>query len=148
MGLFDNIGNTTASGGGGVYFKDGKYRCKIISADAKVSRKREDLVIIEVEILEVLSGDDASNMVGSRPSQVVNFKHDAALRNVKNFLCAAAGLDPNDEAQQARITPAIAEKLTDPKDTELNGVEVICTATTIITKSNNPFTLHAWSPAG
>lgn len=142
-GLFGGIGDAKI-GMGGLYFLQGLYRVRIIRFFAMESRKKEDLVIAECE---VLASDVAERKVGMKPSWVVNLKQDAALGNIKGFLAACLGLDPNDtEAVNERITEDFCEEAVS-EDNPLAGIEVNLEAVNIKTRENNDFTLHKWSPA-
>ena len=93
MGLFDGIGDATV-GGQNVYFLSGVYVVEVHKCFAMKSRKKEDLFLVECNILQ---SNNSKRPEDSKASWVVNLKHDAALGNIKGFIAAANGLDPYDE---------------------------------------------------
>ena len=142
MGLFDGIEDAKA-GGGFIYFLPGKYRVKITKCIALQSRKREDLFIVKTEILE---SDNPERKVGMQASWSVNFKHDAALGNIKGFVAACNGIDPADEtAVNAEVNEEVCDYAVS-EDNPLAGVEVNLTCVNKKTKADKDFTLHLWEP--
>ena len=143
MGLFDGIENAPM-GGNWVYFLPGKYRIKVIKCFTMRSRKRDDLFIVECEILE---SDCPERKIGMQASWCVNFKHDAALGNIKQFIAACNGIDPADEAAvNAEVSEEVCNYAVDEKDNPLAGIEVLLTAINTKTKEKTDFTIHDWTP--
>lgn len=142
-GLFGGVGDARV-GQGGLYFLPGIYKVKIIRFFAMESRKKEDLIIAECEILE---SDNPQRKVGSKPSWVVNLKQDAALGNIKGFLAACLGIDPSDEeAVNEQVTEDFCEEAVDEDENPMGGVVVGLEAVDIKTRAGGDFTLHKWSP--
>jgi len=142
MGLFDGIENAKV-GQGGVYFLPGKYQVELDKVFAMQSRKREDLFIAECMILE---SDNSERKPGTKASWIVNFKHDAALGNIKGFLAACNGIDPADQVKvDEEITSDVCEYAVDDEN-PLAGTRVNLVAVQKETRAGNPFTLHIWSP--
>lgn len=137
--LFDGIEDAQISGGG-VYLLDGVYLVQLIRVFTLVSRKKEDLMVVEFTILK---SNNSLRAVGSRASWVVNLKQDAALGNIKAF-AIAAGTTP-DEAPPTIDSAAIEFIVS--KENPLEGTQVAVQCTTITTRAGTPFTKHEWSPA-
>lgn len=138
-GLFSGIEDAQISGGG-IYLLDGGYLVELIKVFTLVSRKKEDLVVVEFKILE---SNNPARTVGSRASWVVNLKQDAALGNLKGF-ALAAGTTPGEEPPH--IDEAAIEFIVS-KENPLEGTKVAVQCTTITTRAGTPFTKHEWSPA-
>jgi hypothetical protein len=142
MGLFDGIENAPM-GGNFVYFLPGKYRVKVIKCFTMRSRKRDDLFIVECEIL---ASDCPDRKPGMQASWCVNFKHDAALGNIKQFIAACNSIDPADEVT---VNAEVSEEVCDytvSDDNPLAGIEVNLTAVNTKTKEKKDFTIHDWTP--
>ncbi len=142
MGLFEGVEGAKV-GQGGVYFLAGNYLVEVEKVLAKRSRKKEDLFIVEAGILE---SDNAQRKAGSSASWIVNFKHDAALGNIKGFLAACNGIDPGDRAKvDEEITEDVCEYAVDDEN-PLSGTRVKLSCVMTQTKAGGDFTLHLWSP--
>lgn len=140
MGKFSGIEDASISSGG-VYFLAGKYIVKVKRCFTMRSRKKEDLFIVECEIIESTNEDRPA---GTSASWVVNFKQDAALGNIKGFIGAANGLE--DEASiNAEVTEEVCEYVVSD-DNPLAGTVLLLEATDVKTRAGNPFTKHAWAP--
>lgn len=137
--LFDGIEDAQISGGG-IYLLDGNYLVQLVKVFTLVSRKKEDLVVVEFTILK---STNSLRAAGSRASWVVNLKQDAALGNLKGF-AIAAGTTPGEEPPS--IDAAAIEFIVS-KDNPLEGSQVAVQCTTITTRAGTPFTKHEWSPA-
>lgn len=142
MGLFTGVEDAKV-GQGGVYFLAGKYLVEVVKCFAMSSRKREDLFIVECMIHE---SNNAERPAGTTASWIVNFKHDAALGNIKGFIAACNGIDPSDEAKvNEEVNEEVCEYAVDD-DNPLAGTTLQVTATQITTRDGGPFTLHSWEP--
>jgi len=142
MSLFNGIRDAKV-GQGGVYFLPGLYEVEIQKVHTLVSRKREDLFIVEAKILESNNPDRAP---GSSASWLVNFKQDAALGNIKGFIAACNGIDPADEV---RVNDEVDEDVCEyvvSEENPLAGTRVKLEAVMKKTKSGGDFTLHIWNP--
>jgi hypothetical protein len=142
MSLFDGIEDAQV-GQGGVYFLPGKYLVKVLKCITLKSRKREDLFIVECEILE---SDCPDRKPGSKASWIVNFKQDAALGNIKGFIAAANGIDPGDESSvKEQVTMDICEYVVSDEN-PLAGTPVGLVCVNKKTRAGSDFTLHMWEP--
>jgi hypothetical protein len=151
-GLKDAIG-----GSGGRYFMPGVYKVKIKRVFQMVSRKKKDLVIIEAEVLE---SDVPARPKGSAWSQCLNFSdHDAALANYKQFICAAFGVDADDEeaveafdkkfAKEGGIA-GLGERACEEKGPDANplaGYVMPLVCANVTTRAGGDFTTHQWGLA-
>jgi hypothetical protein len=149
MGIFTGIGEAQV-GMGNVYFLHGIYKVEVLEVKLLRSRKREDLYIVEVLILE---SDNPERKPGMKASWVVNLKQDAALGNIKGFLGSALGVDPYDaEALKEAFlengkdtTEAVAEQSVSA-DNPLKGTALKLTCINKKTKAGMDFTVHTWEP--
>lgn len=142
MSLFDGIEDAQV-GQGGVYFLPGKYLVKVLKCITLKSRKREDLFIVECEVVE---SDVPERKPGSKASWIVNFKQDAALGNIKGFIAAANGIDPGDEsAVNEQVNLEICEYVVSDEN-PLAGTLVGLVAVNKKTRAGSDFTLHMWEP--
>jgi hypothetical protein len=139
MGKFSGVSGARV-GGGGVYFLAGQYKVKVKKVFLMASRKREDLFIVETEILE---SDNEKRKVGMSCSWVVKMSQDAALGNIKGFVAACMGEDAEDENIDWESECECAVDDENP----LAGTEVDLECVDITTRDGNPFTLHKWSTA-
>lgn len=140
MGLFKGIKDAKANQGG-LYFLPGTYKVEILRVSTMTSRKREDLFIVECEILE---SDCPDRKPGMRPSWVVNLKQDAALGNIKGFVAAANGIDPSNSAEVDEHVDEDACEIACSTDNPLKGTVMGLTCVNIKTREGNDFTLHKW----
>lgn len=142
MSLFDGIEDAQV-GQGGVYFLPGKYLVKVLKCITLKSRKREDLFIVECEILE---SDVPERKPGTKASWIVNFKQDAALGNIKGFIAAANGIDPgNESAVNEQVNMDICEYVVSDEN-PLAGTPVGLVCVNKKTRAGSDFTLHMWEP--
>lgn len=142
MGLFDDIENVNTSTAR-VYFQEGVYEYTVSKFFHKKSqRNNDDLVIIEGKITNVLTKFGNSNLPNQTVSQVINLKHgDLALRDVKGFVAAAAGLSAEE------VTAEVCQKAVSGDGSNFKGTVVVATAQSTTTKSGKPFTKVTWQAA-
>jgi hypothetical protein len=140
MGLFSGIEQAKV-GQGGVYFLEGLYKIEILRVFTMHSRKGDDLFIVETKILE---SDQAERRVGTTCSWVVNLKMDPAMGNIKGFIAAANGIDPNNKDKvDAEVTEEAAEFVVS-EENPLKGIVMGLEAVPIKTRAGGDFTLHKW----
>lgn len=123
---------------GGVYFTPGDYKVEVVKVFDIESRKRDDLFIVECVVLE--ASGEGTKRPGSKPSWVVNLKHDSALGNIKGFLIACLDCEP-EEVGVNEVEEAVGE------DNPMAGSILNLTVEQITTKAGHPFNVHRWSPA-
>lgn len=140
MGKFSGVGGAKV-GGGGVYFLAGLYTVRVKKCFLMASRRREDLFIVETEILE---SNNEKRKVGMSCSWVVKMSQDAALGNIKGFVAAAMEVDPDDGNISDEEWESNCEAAVDD-DNPLADVVVDLECVDITTRDGNPFTLHKWS---
>lgn len=136
MSLFSGIRDAKVPKGGN-YIQPGQFVFSIDALKLLESRKKEDLFISELEVVK--SSNKVAHPVGSHTSWVVNFKHDAAMGNVKGFACAALSCDENE------IDEEVMERLVDEEENPASGTLIFCEAANIKTREGNDFTLCKWS---
>lgn len=133
MGLFDKIGNVKAKVQAN-YISPGHYVCRIDKVLAKQNRKQEDTFIIEMTVIHVFDDNDGKgHKIGEEISNVINFRHDMALPNIKRFLCAVLDRPESD------ITSQVCERVCSDKQ-PLAGLIVEIQAKPTVTKAGNDFT--------
>jgi len=165
MSLFGKIRDVDV-GKSGQYFKPGIYKVRVKSVKVKDSQvgPAEKYFIVETEVLESNNPDIA---VGAEKSQVIKMSNVMALPNVKAFVAAASGVDPNSETINEEVEAYWKKKLEEqgviqPTETvsfdqvcdlivsnlnPLGGLELKLECATIETKGEGKeFTKHFWSP--
>jgi hypothetical protein len=148
--MFGGIGQATI-GQGGVYFLPGKYEVEVVAVKMIETRKKEDMFIVECLINE---SDNPERRVGTKAAYCCNRKHDSFLGNVKAFLAACNGADPENEAQVAEVfmengrdtTQDVADFAIDEKENPLAGTKLGLTCVNKKTRTGGDFTLHFWQP--
>ncbi len=156
-GFFAGIEDASVTAGG-VYFLANKgpehtdenpkwepalYVVEVLRLITMVSRKKEDLFILEGKIIE---SDNPERKAGMTSSWVVNLKQDAALGNIKGCIAALNGIEPSDkDTVDANVTEEVCELAVDDSQ-PLAGTLVGLQCTMIKTKKNTDFTLHTWMP--
>lgn len=128
---------------GGVYFLPGVYPVlHVCDFKEQLSRKKDDLIIAEFEIIE---SDVAERPAGTKVSQVYNLtKHDAAPGNVKSFIAAVMGVRPDDLSPEewAALSSAALD------DKQVVGRVVKAQASIIKTRAGGDFTKVDFFPLG
>lgn len=143
MGMFSGIGEAEV-GQSGIYFEPGLYVVEVLKVLAKMSRKGAMLYIIECEVLE---SSNAERPPGCKPAQVISMAHDAAFRNIKEFIAACNGISPTRERERANQSVGEDEaNYSVDESNPLGGTKLRLTCTQIETRAGNPFTLHQWEP--
>lgn len=151
MGYFSGIGNAKVSMGG-AYYPPGKYvtlitACKIVS-----NRNSEDLFTVETEVKE---SNNPEVKPGEKRTYQCKVKSDSFLGNVKAFLGACNGADPNNETQMREVfadnkaAEDAADFAIDEKENPLAGTWLNLTCTNKKTKKSgykDDFTVHSWTP--
>jgi hypothetical protein len=116
------------------YFKPGHYLVRIDRVLGKKNRKDEDQFIVEMTVIHVYNDmEGKGHKVGEECANVINFKHDMALPNVKRFCMAVL------QRPEADITPTVCERIVSDKQ-PLAGVIVEVQAINTVTKKGNDFT--------
>lgn len=137
MGLFDKIGDVKARVQA-MYFKAGHYIVRINNVLHKQNRHSEDIFVVECTVLHVYDDDNGQgHSVGDEVSQVIKFKDDMALPNIKRFLMALL------ERPEEDITPKIAERCTGKRQPLAGFVAEVQNRMTV-TKKGNDFCEIGW----
>lgn len=155
MGMFDGIEDAQVSKSG-QYFKPGSYRVKIKAVKGQESSATpgKHFFIVETEVLESSNPDIP---VGNERSQVITMGEQMALPNVKMFMAAVSGVDPNsdtiNEEVEAYWEPKLGQhmsfkdicELVTSSANPLEGLELALVCEEITTKgTGKPFTKHLW----
>lgn len=124
--------------GAGAYMLAGVHEVEI--GEIKLTKSVQkagnpDMLIVEVMIIESTNAD---MVPGSKRTWIVNFAHQPALGNIKQFVAAAYNCDQED------VDDALAASITDPSQ-PCRGKILKCQGTTILTKEKRqPFTKCEW----
>lgn len=133
--MFDGIEGARVSEGG-VYFKPGVYKARILAVKALKDRKGVGTFVVECELLE---SSEATLPAGTIASWVVKLDKEPALGNIKSFAAAANNCGAKDVT--AKAIELIVSEGNPLKDTILK-----VSAQNIKTKSGNDFTKVTWLP--
>lgn len=147
MGKFKGVSSAKVSAGG-VYFLAGLYGVKVKRVHMITSRKKEDLFIVECVIL---TSNNDLRKPGTTCSWVVKMSQDAALGNIKGFMAAINGIDPNDDGAIEEQIGDDLEELCETAVSDDNPLEdenIDLEVVNIKTREGNDFSLHKWKPAG
>ena len=109
-------------------------------------RKGDLFFIIAFEVLECDDGYHEHAKPGRQYSQVIKFNNEMGPTNVKRFLLAINGFDPQDEENEDKIDEDDVEYvLSDEGKEEIIGLECDLTIEVIKTQGEgNKFTKHTW----
>lgn len=121
----------------------GEFLVRIIKVKDVDGREGDVFFIIEFEILKT---SHESAVVGRAYSHVIKYNHEMGPPNVKRFILAANGLDPNDEENEDQADEDATDYILS-EDQPLAGQEMDLTCEVIRTKKKKePFTKHIWHP--
>ncbi len=151
MGKWSAVGDAKASGDSLPNIFDdpnkhpigtrGEFSVRVTNVKDVDGRSGDIYFIIEFEILKS-THDDV--ILGRQYSQVIKFNNDMGPINVKRFILAANGLDPNDEENESQADEDATEYVLG-EDQPLTGLEIDLTCAVIKTKrAGTPFTKHTW----
>lgn len=153
MGKWSKVGEAKASGDSLPNLLMGepigtRAECVVRITNIKdVDGRSGDLFfIIEFEVLE--TSNDAI-LKGRQYSQVIKYNQDMGPVNVKRFILAVNGLDPNDPDNEEAFSEDEIEDAIDGAISEglLNGTEMPLSVEVVETKKKKePFTKHTWHP--
>lgn len=159
MSLFAGLREATPSKGG-VYFQPGKFIVEVLGVKLIKSQKdRRDFFVIETEVVASNRDAQAAGLrVGTKPSQAIDMGNVMAMPNIKGFLAAASGIEPDvpdlNEQIEATWSALTGVQMTVEQcaerviahDNPLQGVTLYCEAVEIKTRANEPFTKVTWYP--
>jgi hypothetical protein len=144
MGLeaINDADATSNSGQRNPYLKPGNYVVEIVNIRFFTTRYKGDAALVT---LRPVTSSNPEVELGVMHTWYCGFNNDLGPINFKRFLGAAYGLDPTDEATNARITADVAKEAcgkTQPLSGQVVGVS--CHNTT--TEKGEEFTVHTWRP--
>lgn len=150
MGRFSGMKDAQVSAGGN-YFTPGIYLVEVEKVHMITTRKGADMYIVETRVLESQSPNPpemmkdgspaaATKSPGSSPSYCVPMALDSALGNIKAFLAALLGENPEE------ITEEVAEESIADSN-PLKGMKVRVECTMVVTNAGRDFTKHTWRSA-
>ena len=145
MGVFSDLKNAKASGGGRRYLRPGTHRLRVDSVKFDESRTHVKYFAVSGMIVATTS-TDPEMAVGNAVDWSTHADKDAYFGNVKQFICAATGtmekdfdaLDPTQGEQLVDMVAGTRQVLTG------KVVEAICIDQT--SKAGNVYTAVRWQP--
>lgn len=157
MSMFDGIENAAVSKSG-QYFKEGSFEVELkeIKDQQSTASAGKRFFIIETV---VVSSTNPEVPVRSERSQVIPMGEQMSFPNVKAFIAAASGVDPNAEDVNQQVEAywekvcgnsvsfsGICELVCGPAQ-PLKGQRMKLVCQQITTKAKKmPFTKHLWTP--
>jgi len=159
--MFDGIEEATVTQGGS-YFKPGLFKVQLTAVKEQDSTKDPGKKFFIVETL-VLESNNPEVPVGKERSQVITMGQTMSLPNVKAFMAAVSGVDPNSDTVNEEVEAFWAKKLNQHVPFQ-QLCELVCSDANplgnaqppivmdlvcedILTKSTKqPFTKHLWQP--
>lgn len=145
MGFFGSINNVdaTAAGNRRPYFLEGTYRVRIVKSAAFNSRMGIPFFVVEAEIL---TSNNPERPAGMICAQVIKLSTDMGPINVKRFIAAANGIDPNSAEANEEVDEDVCEYAVSDEQ-PLAGIEMGLQCVVTKTQKNADFTIHHWEPA-
>ena len=145
MSFFGNMGSVdaTAAGNRRPYFLEGTYKVRVVKAAAFNSRTGIPYFVAEAEILESNNPDRPAGMVCA---QVIKLATDMGPINVKRFIAAANGIDPNSQAANEEVNEDVCEYAVSDEQ-PLAGIEMGLQCVLTATQKGGDYTIHHWEPA-
>lgn len=135
--------DVTTAGNRLPYFLEGRYKVRIDTCKAIVSRNGIAFFVVEATILE---SNNPERPAGSRCSWLQKIQTDMGPVNIKKFVGAANGLDPASEEVNREVNQDVVEYVVSD-DQPLAGTVMPLQCVLTETKAGNPFTIHNWEPA-
>lgn len=150
MGKWSKVGDAKASGDslpnifqGEEIGTHGEFYVRIINVKDVDGRQGDVFFIIE---FEVLKSSHISVVEGRQYSQVIKYNQEMGPTNVKRFILAANGLNPNKEENEDEVGEDEVEYVLG-EDQPFAGLEMDLICDVIKTKKKGePFTKHTWQP--
>lgn len=140
--IFGSIDNADARGQRNPYLTDGNYLLQIKGCTLKKARTKRNFYLVEFTILE---SDNEERPAGMTVTWMTDVDNDMGPINIKRFLAAAAGIDPNSEEANKEITSKVA-MLSVSSDQPLAGAQIYVNVQTVTTKAGSNFSEHRWQP--
>lgn len=150
MGKWSKVGDAKASGDSlpNIFQNEeigqrGEFHVRITNVKDVDGRQGDVFFIIE---FDVLKSNHKSVIEGRQYSQVIKYNQEMGPTNVKRFILAANGLDPNSEENENEVGEDEVEFVLS-EDQPLAGLEIDLMCEVIKTKQKGtPFTKHTWFP--
>ena len=141
---YGGVKDADASGNRNPYFLAGNYTVKIVKVREHTSRppKNEDYYIIDAEILK---SDVEELRVGTVCSQMIKISQDMGIINIKRFLLATNGLDPENKDNNEFIEESTVVNSVENGTENGRILDLRCYMTE--TQNKNEFTVHQWVAA-
>lgn len=141
---YGGVKDVDASGNRNPYFQAGNYTVRIVKVREHTSRppKSEPFYIIDAEILK---SDVEELRPGTVCSQMIKVNQDMGIINIKRFLLATNGLDPENKDNNEFIeeSTVINSVENGTENGRILGLRCYMTET----QSKNEFTVHQWVAA-
>lgn len=140
MSKWATVGDAKASGDKLPNLPAGRYAVEITKCKDVEGRSGDLFFIVELKIQE---SDNSAVSVGAAYSQVIKFNNDMGPINVKRFILAANGFDPNDAANDDEVGEDEVEFVLS-EEQPLAGLVMDLQCDMIKTKAGKDFTKHTW----
>jgi hypothetical protein len=162
MGMFDKLGGVKGPDGGGNWLSPGTYLLRVdkfVNSESKQGAGEfcaVEFTILEVEVSFPASQGNApvsappdypaTKIKGESVSSVWMQKHgDVSVANLKGFLGACCGMDPNDLTITGAQWKAAAEAAAKGDGTALAGTILRCVGVPGYTRAKKPITKQRFS---
>ena len=140
--IFGAIDKADARGQRNPYLVDGNYLLEIDKVQLKKARDKRTYYLVEAKILE---SDNNERPIGMMVTWMTDVDNDMGPINIKRFLAAVCGIDPNSEEANTQVTSASA-RLSVSDEQPLTGEKVYVSVVTITTRAGSTFSEHRWTP--
>lgn len=140
---FAAVDTVDAQGQRNPYLLEGQYLLKVERIELKVSRDRVQYYLVE---LSVVYSDNPERPQGMMVTWMTKLFSDMGPINVKRFLAALYGIDPNSEQANTEITSDVAKLSVSPEQPCV-GMMIQAQCQMIETRANQPFLQVSWRPA-
>lgn len=145
MGLFTGVEEAKMFQGG-IYAKEGRYEVAIQSMKMIESRKKENFMVVEFEILSAKkTGTQEPSGVGVKASYMMKAGQDSFLGNAKAVVTAATAELSGEDFDSVKVTTADMD-LAVSDENPFNGVVLNLDVVAVKTKKGTDYSKHIWSP--
>lgn len=139
---FAEIDSANANGSRNPYLLDGQFHLKIKKVQTFTSRQKVLFFLVEMEIL---ASTNLERPEGMTITWMTKLTAEMGAVNVKRFLAAASGIDPDSPLANQEINSEVA-RYACSADQPLTGAELLAQCVTIQTKKGDPFLDCKWIP--
>lgn len=140
--VFAGIDDVDPNGQRNPYLEEGSYVLEVESCRILDSRDKRTYYLVELKVIE---SDNDSRPADMMVTWMTDLDKDMGPVNVKRFIAAVNGIDPNSPQAKSEITEEICEfSISD--DQPLKGMQVFCEVVKVETRQKTEFSEHRWRP--